>query len=317
MGKKKYRLILRLGLIGVISLWICPEVGFAEQDGGIPGAYLFWGAGVRSLGLGRAYTAGCEDASSVYWNPAGLSLIKRKELVAAYSLLNEDTPYSFLGLALPRENVGIGLGIVDLRSSGLDKRNQDNEDIGDFDVAQTAGIIALSKKICSAFYLGGSVKIVREKIDTYSDTGYGADLGVMYKYKLMPVSAGLYLQNIIKPVIKLIEEEDKFPFSVRFGVDCRILENKLYLAIDTLKIDGEKIKMYCGGEYRLMEDLISARLGINENEITSGFGIEFLDFQLDYAFVYRSAWRKQSEFYFPHRIGITIKWGGEKGVPVR
>ena len=317
MCRKKCKLISLLGLVGVISFGICFKAGFAEDDGGVPGAYLFWGAGVRSLGLGRAYTAGCNDGSSVYWNPAGLSLVERKEFVAAYSLLSEDTSHSFLGAALPQKNIGIGLGIVDLRSLGLDKRNRDNEDIGDFDITQTAGIIALSKEIYSAFYLGSSVKIVQEKIDIYSDVGYGLDLGVMYKYeyKFIPVSAGLYLQNIIKPGIKLIEKEEEFPFSVRLGVDCTILNDRLYLAVDSFKIDGERIKMYCGGEYRFMEDFMSARLGINENEITTGFGIDFSDIKLDYAFICRTTWSKQSELYFPHRIGITIKWGSIKEAP--
>ena len=47
--------------------------------GGTSGEFLLLGAGARGLALGGAYAAMASDASALYYNPAGLSLMERPE----------------------------------------------------------------------------------------------------------------------------------------------------------------------------------------------------------------------------------------------
>ena len=58
-----------------ILIWIIlllPTILFS-QNGGDPGAFLRRDVGSRAIALGGAFTGVANDASSVYWNPAGLS----------------------------------------------------------------------------------------------------------------------------------------------------------------------------------------------------------------------------------------------------
>jgi len=49
------------------------------------GAFLKVGVGARAMGLGDAFTAVSDDGTAFYWNPAGLSLVRKRELSAMYS----------------------------------------------------------------------------------------------------------------------------------------------------------------------------------------------------------------------------------------
>ena len=45
------------------------------------------GVGARTVGLGGAFTAVADDALALYYNPAGMAHLNRKEISASYGLL--------------------------------------------------------------------------------------------------------------------------------------------------------------------------------------------------------------------------------------
>jgi hypothetical protein len=99
--------------------------GFAEADAGHAGAFLDFAASARSLGMGGAHAAVADDASAVYWNPAGLSQLDRKDLVAMYSALYENTGFGSFNYAQPTVDAGtFGIGLVNLRSTSFDRRSR-------------------------------------------------------------------------------------------------------------------------------------------------------------------------------------------------
>ena len=62
----------------------------------IPLAYDF-GVGARAMGMGGAHMAVAEDASAMYYNPAGLALIRRIELSAAFSHQDDEIDVDYRG----------------------------------------------------------------------------------------------------------------------------------------------------------------------------------------------------------------------------
>jgi hypothetical protein len=67
-------------------LWIAfqPNYGVA-QTRYYANAFLDIPLGARAMGLGAAYAAVADDGSAFYWNPAGVSLIHRREVSAMYA----------------------------------------------------------------------------------------------------------------------------------------------------------------------------------------------------------------------------------------
>ncbi|MFH1784520.1 MAG: PorV/PorQ family protein [bacterium] len=317
--------ILLIGTVALVASCCLMSLGFAavdlgsaRADGGQAGSYLSWGAGARSLGMGKAYVAISDDASAVYWNAAGMTQVENREMIALYSMLWEETNYSFLSYTQPlvirdMSYGNIGIALVNLASTGFKKRDVYNNEQGTADLSEMAGIVSYATKLTGAISAGASIKIASQNIDSYSDTGYGLDLGLLYKSNseralLKPLTLGLSVQNLIAPQIKLKEKTNTFPRSIRTGLAYRLFSENLIVAIDADKTDNRSVKMHYGVEIS-PAGLFAVRAGMDETEITAGFGVDFVVFKLDYAFSYHDAWKGHEDLGNSHRFGMTYNWG--------
>ncbi len=81
--------------------------------GGQPGEIFDWGMGARSLGMGKAFTAVADDASSAYWNPANMQLLNSQEASFLHSTLWEGTNYDAISYVFPTaQRKAFGLTVV-------------------------------------------------------------------------------------------------------------------------------------------------------------------------------------------------------------
>lgn len=306
------------------------DLGFAREDGGRPGAFLSYGAGARSLGLGKTFTGIADDASAVYWNPAGLAQLKQKELTALYNSLYERTGYSFVSYAQPLKKSGyldkgeqnwgtMGVAIVNLNSRGFQLRDEYNENQGEAGVNETAALISYGTNIAQYLKLeseslknlslGINLKIVNQNIDTKSDTSYGIDAGLLATFRKL--NLGLNIQNLSAPRLKLIEDTDKYPLSATIGLSYRFFKDKLITALDVSKTEQRQLKFHTGAEYSPLK-LLAFRAGIDETEVATGLGLKWGNYSLDYAFAYHDAWPGRQDLGISHRFGLTVKWGGDE-----
>jgi len=81
------------------------EISYLSQETGV---------GIRALGLGGAYTAVGEDYSSLYWNPAGLGLIKTSEAYGSLTHNGYNIESNFLNSTFSRD-----LGSTFFNSAGF------------------------------------------------------------------------------------------------------------------------------------------------------------------------------------------------------
>jgi len=72
-------------LLSALMLLLCTSVASGATRGA--GAFLKIGVGARAVGIGGAFTAVSDDGTAFYWNPAGLSLVRKREISAMYSAL--------------------------------------------------------------------------------------------------------------------------------------------------------------------------------------------------------------------------------------
>jgi hypothetical protein len=114
----------------------------------------------------------------------------------------------------------------------------------------------------------------------------------------------------VQPEIKLIQDKDKFPLSITLGANYRP-NSKLLLSIDTMKIEGRNQKIRFGTEYLPMK-LFALRAGIDETEVTLGFGVNINNIEVGYAFGYHDALSGFSGLGTSHRFGINYSWDGAK-----
>ncbi len=302
----------------------CLDLGFAREDGGRPGAFLSYGAGARSLAMGKTFVGIADDASTTYWNPAGLATLQKPEITALYASMYEKTGYSFAAGVYPLKSVHspqstvsgkdlrtIGLAIVNLSSRGFQLRDEYNYELGEGGVSETAALISYGTKVPfvvrgSSLAVGANIKLVNQNVDTKSDTGYGVDLGVLTNYQKLNI--GLSVQNIIAPRLKLVEDTDKYPLSTTLGFCYRFFNNNLLAAVDLNKTENRQMKIHLGTEY-ILAQLFSIRAGLDETEATFGLGVKWQNYSLDYAFAYHDAWAGYEDLGISHRFGLTVRFG--------
>lgn len=307
MSRRVWILIIALLALLPINAQAGLDLGFAQEDGGQAGAFLDFAASARSLGMGGAHAGVADDASAAYWNPAGLGQVQRKDLVADYSVLWEDTNFSSLHFAQPTVDWGtFGLSAVSLRSSNYDKRDNLGAKQGAFNSSELALILSQGISVGNRLMLGSAVKVIRENIDTYSGTGYGLDGAAMF-HVTPRIKAGLVLHNILAPSITLRNRKDTYARDVRLGTEFQAFK-KTTFAVDVNQTEDRGTKIHLGMEHRLNQ-LLVLRAGLNETSITAGMGFQFNDWGLDYAFGYQDAVAGMTDLGASHRFGIHMNFG--------
>ena len=85
----------------IITLLICSTILTATNDNVATSVahFLKIGVGGRAEAMGGAFTAQADDASSLYWNPAGLAVMASPQVM--FSQTNWITDINHVSLALP------------------------------------------------------------------------------------------------------------------------------------------------------------------------------------------------------------------------
>ncbi len=97
----------------VLLICLLPGVSQSQNLPDIPLIFDF-GIGARAMGMGQAHVAVCDDVSAIFYNPAGLGQVRRIELSAGFSHLNDEWQTDFYGTKTTSE-----LGSTKLSSLAL------------------------------------------------------------------------------------------------------------------------------------------------------------------------------------------------------
>ena len=92
----------------VISCFLCANLYSQDSQEKATNAisFLSLGTGARAIAMGRAFTAIADDATAVYWNPAGLGQLDKLDVLFTQRFNNVfDTNLFSLAVAYPIHHV--------------------------------------------------------------------------------------------------------------------------------------------------------------------------------------------------------------------
>jgi hypothetical protein len=284
-----------------LPLW----AGFSKSYAGTSGAqFLKLGAGARASGMGEAHIALADDASAIYWNPAGLCKIEGWSMNVMHVLWWDDVTYDWVGYGhRVNETDVLGVGVQYMGYGGIDQTNDIGAKTGQFTPNDMAGIFSYGRNV-GMFCVGGSMKYVQSKI-TRTASAIAFDFGGTYE----AVEDKLELAGTINNIgsgLRYIEEETPLPMSIKIGAGYAMKENVKF-ALDMVMPNDNDAYIGTGVEYGYKA--VSGRIGYNSRTsaiggmsgITYGIGIKYGDVAVDYAY--------QGYEYLgdSHRLSVTWK----------
>ncbi len=136
--------------------------------------------GVRALGMGGAYTAVADDASALYWNPAGLQQSKKQEaqLMRSESFVGQvqnTVAYTRPSwIAGERQSWGVTVNHLSMPTFGV---VEEGESVGEIRPQQWAVGVSHARPLMGA---SGGISLKWVKADVFEESGqtYAADVGV-------------------------------------------------------------------------------------------------------------------------------------------
>ncbi len=285
-----------------------------EGTGGYQSIFSL-GVGARQLGMGGASVALPLDATTIYWNPAGMEEIQRANLVAFYSSLFLGTSYNFVGFVYPTLSMGtFGIGMSRIATGGIVHRDFHYVDLGTFSYDQEEFYISYAKEVRSLFNAGASIKVERQVIGQDAGVGFGVDVSLFYRPDFgMPylknTKVGLIYQNAYAPRIKLRQSIDYMPSMLRLGVARSFyFSNTLspfVVAMDIQKGDQMPFRLSVGAEYTYNGQAM-VRLGANSRGLTFGAGAIYRQFQVDYSY---GRIDSKGVLGGSHRLSLIVNFG--------
>ncbi|MBM3325253.1 MAG: PorV/PorQ family protein [Calditrichaeota bacterium] len=211
--------------------------------------------GARPSGMGEAFVAMADEATAVWWNPAGLGFQQQKQFTAMYArwlpqFKLSDLYYSYLGYVHDVPDWGtFGGNIIFLNLGETERRDEQNRSLGTFSSFELAIAGAYGAKVNENLTMGVGLKIIYSNLSPFgagaekgtgTATAVAADIGLLYKTTfLRGLSMGANLSNM-GPKVAYIDraQADPLPTNLKLGVAYHVIDqeyNKLTVATDINK----------------------------------------------------------------------------------
>jgi len=162
--------------------------------------FLKIGAGSRAAALGDAFVALPNDASALYWNPAGLAVLNKNEVLIQTTSWIAGTNLYYLGIALPFGDIGtLGASVYSFSSGEMEETTISNPDgTGRFFSASNLALgLSYARALTDRFSVGVTVKYISETLSRESADAFAFDIGSTFRTNFLnDLTLGIALSNL-------------------------------------------------------------------------------------------------------------------------
>ena len=270
---------------------LMPTLG-AQRAGTASVQFLKIGVGARAGAMGESFVAVANDASALYWNPAGLSQFTDNQAMVSHTAWLVDIQHEFLGAVYHLSaDDAVGLSVTNLHTEDMPVTTE-LQPLGDgtyFHYADLAVGLTYSRKMTSQFSFGGTVRFFEETLDVLKMRGTVIDMGTYYWTGLGSLRFSAVISNFGNQVSpsgtvrsldgSSVSQFQQFspPTVFRFGFALEPFENETHALTTSLQLNhpndnSENLSM--GAEYRYMKTFfVRAGYKMNVDEEGFSFGV--------------------------------------------
>lgn len=254
--------------------------------------FLKIGAGARAVGMGEAFVAVADDASAIWWNPAGVARITvegESRLTLNHSTWPADISHEFIGYAFTYHGLPgsyafsstvLQMDPIPVRTEYSPQGTGENFDAGSFNLAAT-----WAKNLIDRFAFGLTTKYIHMGLEDANADGFVVDFGTLYYTDFRTIRIGMNIQSL-GPSMTFLDESFPMPTMFKVGTAMDVYQGKSHNLLAAFQFDhpaDNAERASAGAEYTLKAFEPNVRLQLrggyrfnrDEERATSGFGVEF------------------------------------------
>jgi hypothetical protein len=273
---------------------------------GAGAAFLKIPVGPRVCGTGEAAVAYIDDASALYYNPAGLANVPSFDVLLAHNQGFLDMNQEYVAGVYGSEGLGrFGLALDYWGSGSIQGINIRGETIPGYVFSAADWSLNLGyARSFSDLSVGLGLELVHDQQESLSTSAIAFNAGAMYKTPLKGLQAGLSVANVGTKGT-LYKESYSLPLEGRLG--WRYDRGIIGVMQDFILSETEKPGIAAGVECRPVQ-LLALRVGYRTGSDVDGFsglraglGVNWHGIGVDYAFA------PYGKLGASHRISISYR----------
>jgi hypothetical protein len=277
---------------GAARAQLIPVLG-GQRAGTAALTFLKLGVGARAAGMGETFVAIANDASALFWNPAGMMEFSDDQVLVSRVQWPVDIRHDFVGYVRHFGDANaIGISVISLHMDDMEETTEYRpRGTGNF---FTFGDIAVglsyARRLTDRFSAGATVRYVEETLAEVKTRGVLVDIGTLYWTGYRTARFGMAVTNFgpnLRPGGTLVSggqtitEFQSFapPTIFRFAFAMEVLQNESQRLTTSLQLNhpndnSESVNF--GLEYSLNETLLlrgGYRLNVDEESYSFGAGL--------------------------------------------
>ncbi len=261
--------------------------------------------GPRAAALAGSFVAANDDVNSIFYNPAGINMLKATPV--SFSFLKHLEGINSASLVASRKFERWGrfsLGIQYVNYGTFTKADEFGNKLGEFGANDFAMTIGYGNMLDKNFYYGINMRFIYSGIDSYSSTAFAFDVGLLYELPEHLWSFGFSILNAGTQISNYAGVNEDLPLDVRLGAAKRLahVPLKLYFSFNRLADNydsfGDRLKQWTFGAELKISGVVTLRFGYDNNKrdesqlgtkrglsgFNLGFGVNVKGYLIDYAF---------------------------------
>jgi len=238
-------------------------------------SFLDIGVGARALGMGGAYTASADEVNALYWNPAGLSRLEKREFSASHAEMFESTRLDFLTYAHPTQQGTFAAGMTYMSQGKIEGRDSQGRLTSGYDASDAAVSAGYARKVELAD-LGATVKYIRSHIGSAEAQSFAVDLGARRELDGMgpgKLALGAALRNL-GPGLKYDHERNDLPLRLAVGAAYKLSGGHAISAEAVNGPRGAGTDAALGGEFQAVKNVYLRAGYTTKSAATGGSGFD-------------------------------------------
>ena len=264
-------------------VWAQGSLG-GQRAGTSSATFLRIGVGARAAGMGETFVAVANDPSAIFWNPAGLGSLQRREVAVSHVEWPADVGYDHVTLVLPSRRLG---GSIAFQFGVLGIDIAETTELSPFGTGRTFSYSdlvvggAYSRRWTDKLLVGAGMKFVREDLGSQiggpTTQAILFDVGSIYYLGLGSVRIATSLTNFgstlrpsgtyVSPYDGTTAQYDGFdpPLMFRYGFAFEPIERehqRLTTAFEVVQPADNERQVKIGAEW-LFHGTVALRGGYN------------------------------------------------------